>query len=175
MPRGSQSLRRGARSIQLIPVTGLPEITTGSDLARLICRACGSNRTPLLGGDVLVVAQKIVSKSEGAIVNLGSILPSEKALALAAKRAAAKPALTGTTNDPRFLEVVLQQSRRIVRDEHVLIVETHHGFVCANAGVDHSNVPGGEMVTVLPRDPDESAVRLGKELRKLTRRRVAVI
>src|SRR5262249_44694547 len=78
-------------------------------------------------------------------------------------------------SDARFLEVVLRESRRVVRAEHVLIVETQHGFVCANAGVDHSNVPGEEMVTVLPRDPDASAERLARSLRKLTRRRVAVI
>jgi coenzyme F420-0:L-glutamate ligase/coenzyme F420-1:gamma-L-glutamate ligase len=138
-------------------------------------QGCRSNRTALRTGDILVVAQKIVSKAEGAIVDLASILPSEKALALAAKRAAAKSTLTGTANDPRFLEVVLQQSRRIVREEHVLIVETHHGFICANGGVDHSNVPGETIVTLLPRDPDESARHLAAELRKLTHQRIAVI
>jgi coenzyme F420-0:L-glutamate ligase/coenzyme F420-1:gamma-L-glutamate ligase len=77
--------------------------------------------------------------------------------------------------DPRLVEVILQESRRIVRDDPVLIVETHHGFVCANAGVDHSNVPGDEVVTLLPRDPDRSARRLAAELRRLTKKRIAVI
>jgi coenzyme F420-0:L-glutamate ligase / coenzyme F420-1:gamma-L-glutamate ligase len=171
MPRKSQPLP----SIELIPITGLAEVQPGDDLAALVCRACRAQRTRLENGDILVVAQKIASKSEGALVNLTSVVPSAKAIALATKRAAAKPSLTGTANEPRFLEVVLQQSRRIVRDEHVLIVETHHGFVCANAGVDHSNVPGDDFVTVLPRDPDRSAANLARALRKLIRRRIAVI
>lgn len=108
------------------------------------------------------------------MVSLASILPSERAKALAAKRVS-NPALTGIATDARFLEVVLQQSRRIVRDEHVLIVETHHGLVCANAGVDHSNVPGEDGVTLLPRDPDQSAENLARALRTLARQRVAVI
>jgi len=170
MPRKPQP----PRPIQLIPVTGLPEVRPGDDLAALLHRACRSHRTPLLAGDILVVAQKIISKAEGAIVDLTSVVPSERAVALAAKRAS-KPTLTGMASDPRFLEVVLQQSRRVVRDEHVLIVETHHGFVCANAGVDHSNVPGSDSVTLLPRDPDQSAASLARALRKLTRQRVAVI
>jgi len=163
------------RTVQLIPVTGLPEVKQGDDLATILYRACRSNKGPLRAGDILVVAQKIVSKAEGALVDLASITPSPKALALATKRATAKPSLTGTANDPRFLEVVLQQSRRIVREEHVLIVETHHGFVCANAGVDHSNVPGEDIVTLLPRDPDQSAAKLADALRKRVHSRVAVI
>src|SRR5262249_58928482 len=123
-----------------------------------------------LDGDIVVVAQKIVSKAEGAAVDLASVVPSARALELAGKRAG-KPKFAGIASDARFLEVVLRESRRVVRAEHVLIVETQHGFVCANAGVDHSNVPGEEMVTVLPRDPDASAERLARSLRKLTRRR----
>jgi coenzyme F420-0:L-glutamate ligase/coenzyme F420-1:gamma-L-glutamate ligase len=112
-----------------------------------------------------VVAQKIVSKAEGCVARLSSVAPSERALQLAAAR----------KKDPRLVEVILRESRRIVRDDPVLIVETHHGFVCANAGVDHSNVPGEDVVTLLPRDPDGSARRLASELRKLTTKRVAVI
>ena len=162
-------------TVQLISVAGLPEIKRGDNLAALLQRACRSNKTPLRAGDILVVAQKVVSKAEGAYVDLASVTPSPKAVELAAKRAAARPALAGTANDPRFLEVVLQQTRRIVREEHVLIVETHHGFVCANAGVDHSNVPGDEVVTLLPRDPDQSAATMASALGKLARGRVAVI
>ena len=173
MPRKTRN--SAGKSIQLIAVRGLPEIKPGDDLAALLFRACGSQKTPLRAGDILVVAQKIVSKAEGAVADLALVIPSQKATALAAKRAAAKPGLSGMTNDPRFLEVVLQQSRRIVREEHVLIVETHHGFVCANAGVDHSNVPGEHVVTLLPRDPDLSARRLAVALRKLSRQRIAVI
>jgi coenzyme F420-0:L-glutamate ligase/coenzyme F420-1:gamma-L-glutamate ligase len=111
------------------------------------------------------VAQKIVSKAEGCFVRLSSIQPSTRALQLATRH----------NKDPRLVEVILQESRRIVRDDPVLIVETHHGFVCANAGVDHSNVPGEDVVTLLPRDPDGSARTLAAEIRKLVKKRVAVI
>ena len=169
MPRSPRS-----HPIQLLPVSGIPEIKRGDDLARLLYRACRLSGTPLRGGDVLVVAQKVVSKAEGATVELSSVRPSEKALELARRRAATRSG-PAKADDPRLLEVVLGQSRRIVRDEHVLIVETHHGLVCANAGVDHSNVPGEDRVTLLPRDPDRSAARLARALGRLTGKPVAVI
>ena len=152
-------------SVQLLPVTGLPEICEGDDLARLMVQAARKQHRELRQHDVLVVAQKILSKAEGRVVRLSSVQPSARALQLAAAR----------NKDPRLVEVILQESRRIVRDDPVLIVETHHGFVCANAGVDHSNVPGGDVVTLLPRDPDGSARRLASRIHKLTRKRVAVI
>jgi coenzyme F420-0:L-glutamate ligase/coenzyme F420-1:gamma-L-glutamate ligase len=116
-------------------------------------------------GDILVVAQKIVSKAEGALVRLTTVKPSPQALILAER----------LKKDPRAMEVVLKESRRIVRSDHVLIAETRHGFVCANAGVDHSNVPGEDVVTLLPRNPDRSAKRLSVALRKQTGKRIAVI
>jgi len=152
-------------SVQLLPVTGLPEICEGDDLARLMVQAARKQRTELRQRDVLVVAQKILSKAEGRVVSLSSVQPSARALQLAAAR----------NKDPRLVEVILQESRRIVRDDPVLIVETHHGFVCANAGVDHSNVPGEDVVTLLPRDPDGSARMLASRIHKLTRKRVAVV
>jgi len=154
-----------ARAIQLLPLLGLPEIGEGDDLARLLIQAAGGKRVGLRHGDILVVAQKIVSKAEGCVLRLSTIQPSARAVQLGLARG----------KDPRLLEVILQESRRIVREDPVLIVETHHGFVCANAGVDHSNVPGEDLVTLLPRDPDGSARRLAGELRKLARKRVAVI
>jgi coenzyme F420-0:L-glutamate ligase / coenzyme F420-1:gamma-L-glutamate ligase len=119
----------------------------------------------LQDSDVLVVAQKIVSKSEGRVLLLSSVTPTPRSLELAAK----------LKKDARLVEVILRETRRIVRAAPVLIVETHHGFVCANAGVDHSNVPGSDAVTLLPRDPDRSARRLATALRKRTGKRVAVI
>lgn len=120
----------------------------------------------LRDGDVLVVAQKIVSKAEGRIVRLGDVKPSARALRIARRM----------RQDARFVEVVLRESRRIVRaSRRVLIVETRQGFVCANAGVDRSNVPGEDCVTCLPRDPDGSARRLAAMLRGRTGARVAVI
>jgi coenzyme F420-0:L-glutamate ligase/coenzyme F420-1:gamma-L-glutamate ligase len=153
------------RAVQLLPLTGLPEVCEGDDLARLILKAAREKRIGLRHDDVLVVAQKIVSKAEGCSVRLSSITPSARALQLAAAR----------KKDARLVEVVLQESRRVVRENPVLIVETHHGLVCANAGVDHSNVPGEDVVTLLPRDPDGSARRLAAEIRKLAKKRVAVI
>jgi coenzyme F420-0:L-glutamate ligase/coenzyme F420-1:gamma-L-glutamate ligase len=116
-------------------------------------------------GDILVIAQKIVSKAEGAIVRLKMVKASPQARSLAAR----------LKKDPRAIQVVLNESRRIVRSDHVLITETHHGFVCANAGVDHSNVPGNDVVTLLPRHPDRSAKQFATALRKRTGKRVAVI
>jgi coenzyme F420-0:L-glutamate ligase / coenzyme F420-1:gamma-L-glutamate ligase len=152
-------------SIHLLPLIGLPEIGEGDDLARLVVQAARMGRIALQQGDILVVAQKVVSKAEGRAVRLASVRPSARAAELAATR----------NKDPRMVEVILQESRRIVRDDPVLIVETHHGFVCANAGVDHSNVPGEDVVTLLPGDPDGSARRLAARIRKLTKKRIAVI
>jgi coenzyme F420-0:L-glutamate ligase/coenzyme F420-1:gamma-L-glutamate ligase len=151
--------------VRLIRLPGLPEIQLGDDLTAQIADAARRARVSFENGDILVIAQKIVSKAEGAVVRLATIRPSPQALALAAR----------LKKDPRAVEVVLQQSRRIVRSEHVLIAETRHGFVCANAGVDHSNVPGEDVVTLLPRDPDLSAKRLAAALRQVTGKRVAVI
>ncbi|HEY6268030.1 MAG TPA: coenzyme F420-0:L-glutamate ligase [Candidatus Acidoferrum sp.] len=151
--------------LRLIRLPGLPEIQLGDDLAGQILAATRRARISFERGDILVIAQKIISKAEGAVVRLATIQPSAQALALAAR----------LKKDPRAIEVVLQQSRRIVRSDHVLIAETRHGFVCANAGVDHSNVPGEDVVTLLPRDPDLSAKKLAGALRQLTGKRVAVI
>src|ERR1700730_6321239 len=165
--RSAVPRNRGARNsaVQLLPVLGLPEIRESDDLAGLMVQAFRENRIGLRHGDILVVAQKIVSKAEGCLLRLSSVQPSARALELSRMRG----------KDPRLVEVILQQSRRIVRDDPVLIVETHHGFICANGGVDHSNVPGDDIVTVLPSDPDLSARRLAAELRRVAKKRVAVI
>jgi coenzyme F420-0:L-glutamate ligase / coenzyme F420-1:gamma-L-glutamate ligase len=151
--------------IELIPVAGLPEIREGDDLPRLIFDAARTARISFADKDIVVVAQKVVSKAEGRLVNLSTIEPSAQASQLAAKEG----------RDARLVEVILRESRRIVRDHPVLIVETHHGFVCANAGVDHSNVTGHDVVTLLPPDPDRSARLLAEALRKVTKKQVAVV
>jgi coenzyme F420-0:L-glutamate ligase/coenzyme F420-1:gamma-L-glutamate ligase len=151
--------------LRLFRLPGLPEIQLGDDLPGRIAGAARRARISFESGDILVIAQKIISKAEGALVRLATIQPSPQALALAAR----------LKKDPCAVEVVLQQSRRIVRSDHVLIAETRHGFVCANAGVDHSNVPGEDVVTLLPRDPDLSAKKLAGALRQLTGKRIAVI
>ena len=161
----SASIRRSSGRIELIPITGLPEIREGDDLARIIVAAALRAKIDFQDRDILVVAQKIISKAEGRVAKLSTIEPSPQASQLAARGA----------RDPRLVEVILRESRRIVREHPVLIVETHHGFVCANAGVDHSNVPGEDVVTLLPTDPDRSARLLSRELRKVTKKQVAVI
>lgn len=147
---------------ELIAVEGLPEVRPGDDLGELI-----SSRSKLETGDILVVAQKIVSKSEGRLVSLRTVTAGEEAVRIAS-RLVASP-------DPRMVQVVLDESVRVIRSERALITETRHGFVCANGGVDHSNVPGDDELTLLPKDPDASANRLRHRLRELTRATVGVI
>jgi len=147
--------------LELRSVEGLPEICPGDDLAALIVGSAGS----LQSDDVLVVAQKVVSKAEGRVRNLSEVTVSDRAIILAQKLGA----------DPRLIQVVLDESTRVVRDERVLIVETRQGFVCANAGVDRSNVDGDDTVSLLPADCDASARNLQERITKLSGQRVAVI
>jgi len=151
--------------IHVVGVPGLPEIARGADLGALIANAVTKRIGTVEIGDVFVVAQKIVSKAEGAIVRLDEVTPSPAAEEWAAAH----------QKDPRLIEVIFRESRRIVRMAHgVLIAETHHAFVCANAGVDTSNVPQG-FATLLPRDPDASAARLRDALMSALGCSVAVI
>jgi coenzyme F420-0:L-glutamate ligase/coenzyme F420-1:gamma-L-glutamate ligase len=146
--------------IHVLPVEGLPEIVEGDDLASLIAAA-----VELRDGDVVCVAQKVVSKAEGRVVRLQEVEPSEEARRLA-----------GHDGDPRRLEVVLQEAVRVVRSRPPLVIaETRHGFVCASAGVDASNAPAPDTVVLLPEDPDASAGRLRAALQELTGRTLGVI
>lgn len=140
--------------LRLKPVGGLPEVQPGDDLARLLGEAARAAGIALADG-VLVVCQKIVSKAEGRMVALADVEPSPEAVRIGREDG----------RDPRHTELILRESRRIVRRGHgVLICETHHGFVCANAGVDLSNAPGPGVAVLLPVDPDASAERLLKAL-----------
>ena len=161
----SKKAHASGPAVRLIRLPGLPEIRRGDDLCEQITIAARRARLHFEDGDILVVAQKIVSKAEGAVVQLATISPSPQAQAIAERQ----------KRDSRLVEVILQESRRLVRSDPVLIAETRHGYVCANAGVDHSNVPGDDAVTLLPRDPDQSAKNLAAAVRKRTRKRVAVI
>lgn len=155
-------------SLSLRSLSGLPEIGPGDDLGRLIAQAIAAERpaTELRDEHVLVLAQKAVSKAEGAVVGLASVTPGAKALQIAADWELAGDQ---TRRDPRAIQVVLDQSAEIVRAQRgVLICRTHQGFVCANAGVDASNSPEAETVIVLPKDPDASARRIRERLRALT-------
>lgn len=141
--------------IRLVALPGLPEVAPGDDLAALVARAAEDAGVQLADG-VLVVAQKIVSKAEGKLVRLADVEPSDEARRIAAE----------DDKDPRHVEIVLRETVRVVRRGHrVLICETRHGFVCANAGVDLSNAPGDDVAVLLPDDPDASARRLRDALR----------
>ena len=149
--------------MRVLPLKGIPEIRPGDDLAALTAEAAG---TEVRDGDVVIVTHKIVSKAEGRLVDLRTVEPSAFAKAFA----------TRYGKDPRQIEVVLRESRRIVRmDRGLIISETSHGFVCANAGVDASNVPGDDVVCLLPVDPDASAARLRETLADRTGSDPAVI
>jgi coenzyme F420-0:L-glutamate ligase / coenzyme F420-1:gamma-L-glutamate ligase len=149
----------------VIGIAGIPEVRPGDDLAALILGAAARQGTPLARGDLLVVGQKIVSKAEGRLLRLSEVAPSEIAQAMAA----------GLGRDPRLVEVILRESRRVVRmDRGVLVMETRHGWVCANAGVDQSNVDV-DTVALLPEDPDRSARELREIIRTRERIDVAII
>jgi coenzyme F420-0:L-glutamate ligase/coenzyme F420-1:gamma-L-glutamate ligase len=146
--------------IQLLPVHGLPEIRPGDDLAVLIAGAA-----TLEDEDVVVVAQKVVSKAEGRIVRIDDYTASEKARELA-----------GDERDPREVEVILREAKRIIRERGPLVItETQHGFICASAGVDHSNASEAGTLVLLPVDPDASARTLRDRLLELTGRTVGLI
>ena len=157
--RRPEAAAAGGR-IEAIALVGIPEIAVGDDLAGRIGDAIEATIgvLPLRPDDVLVVTQKVVSKSEGAIVDLATVEPRPEAVAFAER----------WDRDPRQLEVVLREARRVVRMEHgVLITETEHGFICANGGVDASNVgpASGQIVTLLPHDPDASARAIREAVR----------
>ena len=152
--------------IQIIGLRKLPLIGEGDDVADHIVKAAREEQVEIASGDVIVVAQKIVSKAEGRVVQLKSVTPSRKAEEIAKV----------SDKDPRHVEVILQESAKIIRSQGAhLIVETRHGFVCANAGVDRSNVEDSETITVLPLDGDKSAREIRQRIRAITGADVGVI
>ena len=146
--------------IEIHPLEGVPELVEGDDVAEHVARVI-----QLRDHDVVVLAQKAVSKAEGRVVRLAEIEPSPFASTLA-----------GDEGDPRQLEVILRESRRVLRArQSFVIAETRHGFICASAGVDASNAPGDGTVVLLPEDPDASAARIRARLQELTAATVGVI
>ncbi len=142
--------------IQVLSVSGLPEVAEGIRIGNLV-----AERIDLADGDVLVVSQKVVSKAEGRIRRLSSVLPGDEARRLGASLG----------KEPALVELILAESREVLRAERgVLIVETRHGFVCANAGIDSSNLPEPDTVSLLPEDPDASARRIRAEITEVVRR-----
>lgn len=152
--------------VSAIPVIGLPEISLDDDLGTMIIEQLTANGNELADGDLVVVAQKIVSKAEGAVQLIADQVPSNEALELA----------DTVGKDARLVQIVLDQSKRVVRAvPGVLIVETVHGFICANAGVDQSNIEADGLVTTLPVDSDRSALSIHKTLIERTGRKIGVL
>jgi coenzyme F420-0:L-glutamate ligase/coenzyme F420-1:gamma-L-glutamate ligase len=151
--------------IRLIPVPGIPEVRSGDSLADLIVDALALGGRRLQDGDILVIKHKIVAKAEGRTVLLDTLKPS----------ASAKRFAQDNGVDARVVELALREARRVVRKKHVLITETAHGFVCANSGVDVSNVDGGKTAVLLPVDPDRSAAAISRRIKKRTSLHIPVI
>jgi len=158
-------------TLTLTPLSGIPLIQSGDNLTDVILQACGFENLELANGDILVLAQKIVSKSEGRLVNLTTVIPSPEAETLAA----------ATEKDPRLVALILRESKRVLRSRSGLIIAEHKlGFVCANAGIDHSNVSGewgdhADWVLLLPENPDQSASNLRTALETKTGKKLGVM
>lgn len=153
------------KRVELIGLAGIAEVQPGDSLGQLICDACAGQNLALADGDVLVIAQKIVSKAEGRMVVLETVQPSARARELARELG----------KEAELIEVILGESRQVIRTGgRAMIVETHHGFVCANAGVDQSNV-GLKQVALLPQDADRSARQIRAEINRRTGKLVGVI
>jgi coenzyme F420-0:L-glutamate ligase/coenzyme F420-1:gamma-L-glutamate ligase len=153
-------------SISIIPIPGIPQIHPGDDLAKILLDAIDKAEVGIQNGDVLVICQKVVSKAEGAVIDLKTIEASPFSQQIASL----------WEKDPRMVEVVLRESSRIVRMKNgVIITETKHGWVCANSGVDASNSYGDDIVIVLPQDPDASARRIREAIKEQRHATVAVI
>ncbi len=149
-------------SIQIIPIKIKEDIQPGDDLTELIL---SSSKSSMSDGDIIIVSQKIISKKEGRVINLDSVIPSELSVGIA----------SAYDKDPRLVQIILSESKRIVRMEHgVIIVETNHNFICANAGIDESNVEKG-FATLLPIDPNKSAKKLRDSILQITGKNIAVI
>ena len=153
-------------SISIIGIQGIPDIQKGDDLAQIIVNRVKHQKETIKDHDILVISQKVVSKAEGQIVQLDSIRPSEFSRQIAKE----------LQRDPRHIEVILSESKKIIRMKagH-LITETKHGFICANSGVDQSNIVKRNSVTLLPRKPDSSADLIRKKIHQLTGKNVPVI
>lgn len=154
------------KAVEIIAVENMPMIKKGDDLAKLIIDAAEKQNTPIKEKDIIVITHKIVSKAEGEIVNLNDVSPSEQAKEIAEK----------TGKEPAFVELVLRETKEIVRiGPNSIITETNNGIVCANAGIDKSNIEGERHIALLPRNPDASAQQIRQKTKELTGLDVAVV
>lgn len=155
-----------AKTINIVGLQKIPLIKVGDNLSRIIVETAKKEKVPIDDGDIIIVAQKIVSKAEGRIVKLADVVPSERARRIALQ----------TLKDPRLVELIIRETREIVKaTPEIFIVENKKGIVCINAGIDKSNVSGDDAYTLLPEDSDKSAQKLLSEIVKLTGKRVAVV
>jgi len=154
------------KPIEIFAIQNLPMIKKGDNIAKIIVASAEKQSTPIKERDIIVITHKVISKAEGNIINLDEVSPSERSKEIARR----------TGKDPRLVEVVLRETKEVVRIGHVsLITETRNGIICANAGIDKSNIEGEENVALLPEKPDKSAQKVRREIRKLTNVDVAVI
>jgi coenzyme F420-0:L-glutamate ligase/coenzyme F420-1:gamma-L-glutamate ligase len=152
--------------VEIVPIEGITEAAGGDAIGALVCRAATDGGVVIGGEDVVVISQKVVSKAEGRVRDLGEVTPGERARKMASE----------LSKDPRLVELILAESASVVRTGRgVLIVETSQGWICANAGIDGSNVPGSQTVTLLPADADASARRIRAEIRELAGAAPAVV
>jgi coenzyme F420-0:L-glutamate ligase/coenzyme F420-1:gamma-L-glutamate ligase len=154
------------KTVKIISVEDLPLIQNGDDLAKLICDATEKQKTPLQDKDIIVITHVAVSKAEGNVINLDEVVPSKRAEEIAQK----------TRKDPALVEVILRETKEIIRiGQNSIITETKSGIICANAGVDRSNVAGNRNVVPLPKNPNASAQIIRQEIKRLAGANVAVI
>ena len=155
-----------AKTVSILGLEGFPLVKAGDDLAKIIMETAEKNAVPIEDGDIIVVAQKIVSKAEDRVVKLRDVEPSEGAKTMA--KVASK--------DPRFVELVLKEAKKVVKcSPEILIVENEKGLICINAGIDKSNVSGKDTYALLPKDPDESAERIRSGIMKLAGKKVVIV
>ena len=162
-------------NINLIGLEGIPLIKTGDDLPSIILNALKHKNLTLENGDILVIAQTIVSKSLGRIKNLVNIKPSQKAIEIYEKMAPLARERGLPIKSPELIQAILDESKHVLKTEHVMVVETHHGFVCANAGIDQSNVGSKNSISLLPLDSDKEAGKIRDSLQELTGKKIAII
>ncbi|MFW9882154.1 MAG: coenzyme F420-0:L-glutamate ligase [Candidatus Thorarchaeota archaeon] len=161
--------------IELIGLEDIPIVKNDDDIANIIIESLKKMDLSLLDGDILVIAQSLISKSNGRIRNLNNISPSEKALEIFEIISPKSKSQGLPLKDPKLIQLILDESKEIIKAEHVLITETKHGFICADAGIDKSNIKGKEIVSLLPENPDQDAERIRKKLKKKTSKEIAVI
>jgi coenzyme F420-0:L-glutamate ligase/coenzyme F420-1:gamma-L-glutamate ligase len=165
MPSSRLPLSIAGKGLHALPIWGIGDVLPGDSIADVVVGALATGGLRLHDADILVVKHKIVSKAEGRMVELATVKPSAAAKRFAAKNGA----------DARVIELALREAKRVVRRQHVLITETAHGLICANSGVDVSNVDGGKTAVLLPLDPDLSAARIHRQIKKRTTLHVPVI